>query len=226
MTNRYTRMQEEVYRAGTSNHLEHNSNEDYWGVLLGGLADKDFSNSKALDFGCGKGRNVTNLRGITNFSRVDGVDISQGNIDFCLETLPGSMFYKNNGEDLLGLPSDEYDLVMSTIVLQHIPVYDIRRRLLEEVRRVMRIGGELRIQLGYGPDLQNPKVSGYYDNFYDAAGTNSSNDFRVVDVATVAKDLESIGFSTEDFEIKKSFSDNQHPQWLYLRAVKVYHEKD
>ena len=38
--NKYTSMQKGAYANGTSNHEEHNSNEDYWNILLGDLKNK------------------------------------------------------------------------------------------------------------------------------------------------------------------------------------------
>ena len=50
-TNRYTMMQKGQYYNGTSNHLDHNNNPDYWDVLLGDLKDSNkWTNKIALDF--------------------------------------------------------------------------------------------------------------------------------------------------------------------------------
>ena len=49
--NRYTMMQKGQYYGGTSNHLDHNDNPDYWGVLLGDLKEsKKWKNKVALDY--------------------------------------------------------------------------------------------------------------------------------------------------------------------------------
>ena len=56
--NTYTEMQKTFYSSGTSNHDEHNSNPDYWGVLLSDLNSRvNWDGKIALDFACGKGRN-------------------------------------------------------------------------------------------------------------------------------------------------------------------------
>ena len=65
---------------------------------------------------------------------------------------------------------------MSTIVLQHIAVYDIRFQYLEEFFRVLRPGGLLSFQMGYGEGYGK---AGYYDNHYDAESTNSFHDTTV-----------------------------------------------
>jgi SAM-dependent methyltransferase len=218
--NRYTKMQESFYSRGTSNHQEHNANTDYWDLLLGGI---DSMNGLALDFGCGKGRNVSNMIDKGNFERVDGIDISQNNINHCTSTLTNSKFYKNNGVDLSDIESDTYDFVMSTIVLQHIPVYDIRLSLLTEIHRVMKDGGTFSFQMGYGDDLVNPNGNdriAYHDNHYGASGTNGILDVRVTNKDDLIKDLESIGFTVNNVEIKDSFSDVGHPKWIYVSCKK------
>ena len=59
-TDQYVSMLNNVYRAGTNNHENHNANDAYWKVLLRDV-DSRFDGKIGLDFGCGKGRNVTNM---------------------------------------------------------------------------------------------------------------------------------------------------------------------
>jgi len=56
--NKYTILQKNHYREGTSDHLEHNDNDDYWDILLAPICNVDNKSKKDLDFGCGKGRNI------------------------------------------------------------------------------------------------------------------------------------------------------------------------
>ena len=224
--NTYTSMQKSQYSSGTTNHAEHNDNPKYWDLLLGDLKNADrWNNKNALDFACGKGRNVSNMLGLCNWNRVDGIDISSANIDFCKQTYSNqkSNWYLNNGIDVSVLLSDEYDFVMSTIALQHIPVYDIRRNIITDILRVMRSGGLFSFQLGYGKDLSdvnNRPRSSYYDNAYTASGTNSEHDVRVQNPQDVVDDLTNIGFINVSYEIHESFSDSGHPQWIYIKAYK------
>ena len=131
----------DFYRDGTSNHEEHNSNPDYFNQLLKKITeDPDkWKNKNALDFGCGKGRNVVNLHNLTNWNLVDGVDISLENINFCKSNYQDltSSFFKNNGSDLKDLEGNFYDFIMSTIVFQHIPSREVRVCLKKEIYRLL-----------------------------------------------------------------------------------------
>jgi SAM-dependent methyltransferase len=218
-----------AYKYGTNNHPEHNSNPLYWDTLLGDLKNhpERWVGKIALDFGCGKGRNVTNMKTLVKWSRVDGVDISQNNIDYCIAThnTPDnimSKFYKNNGSDLSDLLNDEYDFVMSTIVFQHLCVHNLRVALKKEIFRVMKPGGVFSFQMGYGgmnfKGHTNPH--GYYENVYDANGTNGANDVRVTDPNELLTDLQTIGFTNITYRIEKPWEDGGHPNWIYVRCEK------
>jgi len=223
--NKYTTMQKEAYEGGTTNHDEHNTNPDYWNILLGDLKDKEkWDNKIALDFACGRGRNVTNIMSMCDWARVDGIDISGANIyqnknDYQTQK---SNWYCNNGVDVSELKNDEYDFIMSTIALQHIPVYDIRKSLITDLYRTLKSGGVFSFQMGYGSGLESElgqRVS-YFENHYDAPGTNSVCDVRIQNEEEVIKDLESIGFIDIKTEVRESYSDSGHPQWIYIKCYK------
>lgn len=223
--NKYTNMQKTAYGAGTSNHDEHNTNPNYWDILLSDLKDKEKWNGKiALDFACGRGRNVTNMLTLCDWSRVDGVDISESNIEQNKNDYQNqkSNWYCNNGVDVSDLKDNEYDFIMSTIALQHIPVYDIRKSLITDLYRTLKPNGMFSFQMGYGAGLESelgPRVS-YFENHYDASGTNSVCDVRIQSEEEVIKDLESIGFINVKTEVKESYSDSGHLQWIYVKCYK------
>ena len=60
--NTYSKKLSSFYANGTNNHEAHNKNKKYFNVLLKDITeDPDkWENKKALDYGSGKGRNVTN----------------------------------------------------------------------------------------------------------------------------------------------------------------------
>jgi hypothetical protein len=223
--NKYTHMQKSAYAGGTTNHEEHNTNPDYWDILLGDLKDKQkWADKVGLDFACGKGRNVTNMFNLCDWKRIDGVDISEGNIQSNKVSYvnQNSNWYCNNGVDVSELKTEEYDFIMSTIALQHIPVYDIRKSLITDLYRTLKSGGLFSFQMGYGSDLDSPlgpRVS-YFENYYDANGTNSVCDVRIQNEEDVIKDLSEIGFTNITIEVRESYSDSGHPKWIYVKAYK------
>ena len=225
--NQYTNMQKRQYDKGTGNHLEHNDNPDYWNILLGDLKNKElWKGKKALDFACGKGRNVTNMRNLCEWQRVDGIDLSIGNINYCKENYKNylSNWYCNNGIDVSDLKTNEYDFVMSTIALQHIPVYDIRKSLLTDLLRVLKPQGLFSFQMGYGKDLKDKfgrAKSTYYDNSWDASGTNSIHDVRIQNENQIIDDLKEIGFVNITTNIKEIGEyDAGHDYWIYIKCYK------
>jgi ubiquinone/menaquinone biosynthesis C-methylase UbiE len=222
--NKYTSMQKGAYATGTSNHEEHNQNPDYWDILLGDLKNKENWDGKvALDFACGRGRNITNMFNLCDWARVDGIDISEGNIsqnksDY---TNQNSNWYCNNGIDVSDLKDNEYDFIMSTIALQHIPVYDIRKSLITDLLRTLKSGGLFSFQMGYGKEiLSTENRIPYFENHYDANGTNSVCDVRVQNIEDIIKDLQEIGYTNVTTEVRESYSDNGHPEWIYVKAYK------
>ena len=222
--NQYTNMQKGAYAAGTSNHLEHNDNPNYWDILLSDLKDKSKWDGKVgLDFACGKGRNVTNMLSLCDWERVDGVDISSANIQYCNNTYKeqNSNWYCNNGVDVSDLKDNEYDFIMSTIALQHIPVYDIRKSLITDLLRTLKPNGLFSFQMGYGEQIKEGESRyGYYENRYNVTGTNSYHDVRVQSESEIIEDLTKIGFVNIETYVKDTFSDSGHPQWIYVKAYK------
>ncbi len=222
--NKYTNMQKNVYHHGTSNHEEHNTNPDYWNILLGDLKNKEnWDNKIALDFACGRGRNITNMFNLCDWARIDGIDISEGNISHNKTDYQNqnSNWYCNNGVDVSDLKDNEYDFIMSTIALQHIPVYDIRKSLITDLLRTLKSGGLFSFQMGYGKEiLSTENRIPYFENHYDANGTNSVCDVRVQNIEDIIKDLQEIGYTNVTTEVRESYSDNGHPEWIYVKAYK------
>ena len=220
--NLYTQMQQKAYKRGTSLHLEHNDNVDYWDILLKDLKEKDRWKGKlALDFGCGKGRNVVNMLSLCDWKRVDGIDISPGNINWCNRTLPlHSHWYINDGVTVAILKSNEYDFIMSTIVLQHIAVYDIRRSLLTDLLRVLKPGGLFCFQMGCGAHTRDRPHVEYNDNKYDTLVTNGECDVSIEDEAVLIEDLKNIGYTDIDTARRPAVDGGPHADWVYVRCTK------
>jgi SAM-dependent methyltransferase len=106
-----------------------------------------FRKGRALDFGCGIGRLTQALA--ADFDSVDGVDISETMIGLArkLNRLPEKVRYHVNAESHLKICLDDsFDLIYTSIVLQHVPP-ELSLIYLEEFLRVLRPGGLLIFQL-------------------------------------------------------------------------------
>jgi ubiquinone/menaquinone biosynthesis C-methylase UbiE len=227
--NKYTIMQKTYYdnegitgNMNKQNHMIHNGNPDYWNILVKDTEDPEYRNKIGLDFACGCGRNVLNI--YKRFKRMDGVDISPELIKECEKNFDNFdvdrdryNFLTCNGVSLNVIQDNTYDFIMSTIALQHICVHDIRFNYLNEFFRVMKSGGVLSFQMGFG--TQHPNTRDYYDNYYDATGTNSACDVRVTDPNNIVDELTSIGFSNITYIIRPAW-DDLHGEWIFVRAEK------
>lgn len=226
--NKYTLMQKEYYENQSTNmncgnHRGHNANPDYWDILLEGV--KEHPDWVCFDFGCGCGRNIINMLKL-GVKKVDGCDISSNNIfntkqnimnefGFCSSDL---YVVSGTGIDSC-VPDNKYDFVMSTIVMQHICVYDIRFSILQGKYRILKPNGILSFQMGMNDKPHERAFVKYYENYYDAVGTNSACDVYITNPEHVVKDLLKIGFKNVTYQIRPPFEDH-HKNWIFYRAEK------
>jgi SAM-dependent methyltransferase len=111
------------------------------------------SGARALDFGCGAGRLTRALA--ARFELVVGVDIAPAMLDLARRDNPVAArceFLLNPRPDLALFGDGEFDLVYSSVVLQHLPP-GLIRGYLAELARVLRPGGSMVIQLPTRPRL-------------------------------------------------------------------------
>lgn len=230
--NKYTQMQLNTYNYEASLWTEENRNLvvgpydahnewlEYENLFL---TLENQSELIGLDFACGPGRNIVKYK--SRFKRLDGVDISPVNIEKATQQINkhniDSILYVSNGIDINIVPSDTYDFVMSTIALQHICVYDIRFSILKDIYRVLKRGGIITAQMGFGyPDPKDKQTVHYLDNFYDASHTNGLCDVRVTEPRQIQEDLTKIGFTDIRFVIGNTGPGDAHPNWIYFRGTK------
>jgi SAM-dependent methyltransferase len=107
---------------------------------------------RILDFGCGVGRLMKPLAE-AGF-RVDGVDISEKMLSFARNepALKQSELFLSDGNDCGAAPAGVYDFVYSYLCFQHICSRAVRNELLAAMKRALRPGGVVLIQMHYYPD--------------------------------------------------------------------------
>ena len=227
--NPYTQMQKRRYDTDASRwslaekhwviggYETHNDWADYK-LLFSGLSD--LSSKRVLDFGCGPGRNLVKYAGV--FDRIDGVDISEINLEKARVLIADSLLdvskftlYPCNGVDLANVPTASYDILMSTIAFQHICVHEIRLNYLKDFFRVLAPGGTLSMQMGFGKSSYGVD---YYANNYGALTTNGGCDTRVDSADQLKTDLEAVGFTNFRYTIRPVGPGDSHPYWIFFQA--------
>jgi SAM-dependent methyltransferase len=237
--NDYLKLQKSFYQAGAridrihslkikndlviGSYAEHNSWPDYEIYLFDALG-VDLKDFVALDFGCGPGRNI--LRYQDRFRRIDGADISRVNLSNAKKYLKANglpldkspNLFETSGSNLGNAPDGFYDLVFSTICIQHICSHTIRLEIFKDMYRVLKPGGWLSIQMGFGN--QSPRSVDYYEDYYGAIGTNREMDTRVTNPEQLKNDLLKLNFKDFSFDIRPTGPGDDHEQWIFFRVKK------
>jgi len=97
---------------------------------------------RILDFGCGCGRIVMWLEGLSAGSDLYGTDIDADALEWASANLPYARFERNGQYPPLPFADGHFDLVFSSSVFTHIDEH-AQDRWLAELRRVTRPGGYL-----------------------------------------------------------------------------------
>jgi SAM-dependent methyltransferase len=227
--NNYTIMQHTKY-SGMATHWSHENRDVVVGSFDAHNLHPDYDNlfegfdtksMTALDFGCGPGRCLVLYQ--DRFAQMDGADIAIENLGAAKTWLSlnnGTIheLYHINGIELNGVPDTKYDLVYSTICLQHICVHEIRFSILQDMYRVLKPGGWITIQMGFG--INKRDSVGYFDNFYDADNTNGSMDTRIESPNELLVDLTEIGYTHFSYKICGVGPGDNHTNWIFFRAQK------
>ncbi len=198
----------------------HNAWGDYDNYLF---KDFDTSGLKALEYGCGPGRNLVKFS--NRFASVDGIDISPINIEKAKVNLlhngiNNSKLYVTTGDNLSMIPNEEYDVVFAVICFQHICVHEIRLLIMQDIWRVLKYGGHLCFQMGFGGKEGIP-TAGYYDNNYDAGSTNGHADVSIENEADLMDDLlNKIGYKNYKSDIRSTGPGDNHRNWIWVQVEK------
>lgn len=149
------------------------------------ISDSDLKRMKVLDLGCGTGRITASLS--KYFDHVDGIDISSNMIGIAKKDHSNAEnlnFHLGNGVDLSNFLEKSFDFVFSYLVFQHIPKKSIVLNYLEEIYRVLKKEGYIKVQVrGYPGDL--PQGLHHYNykgfnTFYIALSRKKGIPFPVI----------------------------------------------
>lgn len=212
------------------NYHNHNKWADYDTYLF-----KDFETQGliALDYGTGPGRNIIKFH--DRFERIDGVDIGQTNINNARVNLTDADILDSNLYVCDGktIPTEDgvYDVVFSVICFQHICCHSIRYEILKDAYRVLKPGGHLCFQMGYGGRVKESyvykyiprnqlRVCSYYDNIMTAESTNGRHDVTITDENNLKSDLLEIGFKDFQFDIRPTGPGDTHNNWIFVQVEK------
>lgn len=204
----------------STNHAEHDVNPDYWNKLLGPVKENpDFwSGKNALDFGCGCGRNIKNLCGLTDWKNAHGCDISKYNAEFSENFAKKYndknsiiVAWENDGTSINSVdgsfPSIKYDFVMTTVVLEHIPSWTIRKLIMKSIFENLNKGGLFSFSIS-----NLATVHPYKEDYFDFPGNAQINNPELVN-----QDLEEIGYKNISWNSNSVFEGRP---WTFFKAYK------
>lgn len=204
----------------TTNHSEHDSNPDYWDVLLSDVKSdpEKWKGKNAIDFGCGCGRNMKNLCSLAEWSNVHGCDISKLNAAFAKtyteknETNGAKIdSWENDGSSISSvdgeLPNIKYGFAMTTVVLEHIPSYTIRKMIFQSVYDNLEDGGLFSFSVSNLSTAVDYHVDHY--KFPMNGRCNNPEELR--------KDLEEIGYKDIDIYSDSKFEGRE---WSFVKGYK------
>lgn len=198
---------------------KHNEWSDYDTHLF---KDFDTSNLIALEYGCGPGRNLIRFK--DRFSRIDGVDIAEMNIEKARINLNhnniiNSKLYVCDGQSI-PVEDETYDVVFSVICLQHICCYDVRFNIMQDVKRILKPEGYFCFQMGFGGRPQNIGANYFENNFY-ANETNGAQDVQILNDAELESDLLiNLGFRNYKYDIRRTGPGDSHQHWIWVQVQK------
>lgn len=204
----------------STNHAEHDVNPDYWNKLLGPVKENpDFwSDKNALDFGCGCGRNIKNLCSLTDWKNAHGCDISKYNAEFSENFAKKYndknsiiVAWENDGTSINSVdgsfPSIKYDFVMTTVVLEHIPSYTIRKMIFQSVYDNLEDGG----LFSFSVSNLGTAVDYHVDHYKFPMNSRCNNPEEL------RKDLEEIGYKDIDIYSDSKFEGRA---WSFVKGYK------
>jgi len=138
--------------------------ENYWGGNVGYLGDFNLKwpklkklipledNITIIDFGCGNGKILEEIKKINPKANLIGLDVSETALEQARKNLPEVELYKINDGEKIPLKSEIADFIFSSEVIEHI--YDIENAF-SEMARILRPGGKILLTTPYHGLIKN-----------------------------------------------------------------------
>lgn len=202
---------------------EHEAFPEYDTVLFRGIPPT--GNEIVLEYGCGPARNI--IRWNKRFKRIDGVDIApecieKAKVALAAARLPEPNLWSNDGRSLdmidsAGTTWEGYDIVFMVISHQHITSRAVRLNLYKEFLRVLKPGGYLCFQTGFGPG--HPRSVDYFAETFSSEADFVDRDVRVENVDIIRADLTNVGYQWVNHTLTRTCKD-EHPLWIWIQCQK------
>lgn len=202
---------------------EHEAFPEYDTVLFRDIPIS--GNEVVLEYGCGPARNI--IRWNKRFKRIDGVDIApecieKAKVHLAAAGLPEPNLWSNDGRSLdmidsAGTTWPGYDLVFMVISHQHITSRAVRLNLYKEFLRVLKPGGYLCFQTGFGPG--HPRSVDYFAESFSSEADFVDRDVRVENVDIIRADLTNCGYKWVNHTLTRTCKD-EHPLWIWVQCQK------
>ncbi|TSC59867.1 MAG: Methyltransferase type 12 [Parcubacteria group bacterium LiPW_15] len=126
------------------------------------------SGISVLDFGCGKGEIIGEMRKLNPGAKYFGADVSEAAIDFASGKYAGVDFVKIEDGGQLPFADNSFDFIFTSEVIEH--VYDTENAF-REMARVLKPGGELLLTCPYHGFIKNLNLVLFgFDRHFDPTG--------------------------------------------------------
>lgn len=151
------------------------------------------NSSTILDYGCGKGKILADIRALNTQCRLIGADISSKACAFSKKKVPGATIVKIDEDQKVSLLAGSCDFVLSLDVIEH--VYDTEK-VFAEYQRLVKKGGYLLLSTPYYGLIKNIIIALIgFDVIYHP----KSPHIRFYTKKSLLQILEEYGFKVEKF---------------------------
>lgn len=123
-----------------------------------------------LDFGCGKGEIIKEMKKINAKARYIGVDVSEEGLKKAKENVSDATFSLISDGGIIPLEKESVDFVFSSEVIEH--VYDTENAI-KEIARVLKPGGSVLMTTPFHGFLKNIAIVFFgFDKHFDPIGSH------------------------------------------------------